>query len=64
MLQTIDGNFLIKIYFQSDKLLITEEDDLDNIEEPAAQNDWQKKSGSLHVNLCHQIGLNEEFNKI
>ena len=57
-------NSLIEIHFQNSKLLIAEEDDLDNIEEPALQSDWKKKIGKLHVNLCHQIGLDDELHKI
>ena len=43
------------------------DDDLENIDEgtdTVARDDWEKKSGNLHVNLCHQIGINQELNKL
>jgi len=51
---------------ESSKDLISEEDDFENLyeTEETEQKKWKRKSGNLHVNLCHQIGLNNEFNKI
>jgi len=53
-------------FTEGTKHLIAEEDDLENIDEVEAirQVKGKRKSGNLHVNLCHQIGLNEDLNKI
>ena len=54
------------ITLQSNKYLIAGDDDLENREEgnESVHDEWKKKSGNVHVNMCHQIGFNEEFNKI
>merc|ERR1719481_936946 len=51
---------------ESRKDLMDEEDDLENVfkSEQSAQKKGNRQSGNLHVNLCHQIGLDDEFNKI
>jgi len=46
--------------------LMDEEDELENVykSEQSAQKKGNRQSGNLHINLCHQIGLDDEFNKI
>jgi len=48
---------------ESDENLISEEDELE-VREKAEEKKWNRNSGNLHVNLCHQIGFNDEFEKI
>jgi len=59
--KVIDGHLT-----ESSKDLISEEEHFENLyeTEETGQKQWKRKSGNLHVNLCHQIGLKDEFNKI